>query len=41
MVKVGRRSDLSMLSETRIEPGDVVVSIIADTEFAVKRRTLH
>jgi len=41
LVQIGRRSDLAILSSVDIEPRDTAGQIIADTEFAVKRRTLH
>jgi hypothetical protein len=41
LVKVGRRSDLAILSSISFQPRDVAAEIIADTTFAVMRRTLH
>jgi hypothetical protein len=41
LVQIGRRSDLSILRSVNLEPRDMADDIIADTTFAVMRRTLH
>jgi len=41
LIEIGRRSDLASLSNVDIEPSDTAAQIIADTTFAVMRRTLH
>lgn len=41
LVHVGRRIDLPVLSRVAIEPADARDMIVADTTFAVMRRTLH
>jgi hypothetical protein len=41
LIEIGRRSDLAVLDNVHIEPRDIAAQIIADTVFAVMRRTLH
>ena len=41
LVHIGRRSDLPLLRYVNLEPSYTSDDIIADTTFAVMRRTLH
>jgi hypothetical protein len=41
VAQIGQRKDLIILSVNEIEPADEVRALLADTEFSVKRRTLH